>query len=121
MRMATLGVARVTRFGCLAVSASAASAVPAIDTQQASNIVQVAGGCGRVGSPQSLGRCVPTDTAGRSRGTPITAAWILWRRIPVPALSLLVRVLSPDPAVWDEKTPSGFSLDGVFVSNGRMT
>ena len=61
MRMATLAL--LGSLG-LAVSASAAPAVPAIDTQQASNIVQVAGGCGRWAHPNHWGRCV-SDGYGR--------------------------------------------------------
>jgi hypothetical protein len=59
MRMATLALLGSLGLAVSAVSASAAPAVPAIDTQQASNIVQVAGGCGRWAHPNRWGRCVP--------------------------------------------------------------
>jgi len=58
MRMATLALLGSIGLAVSAVSASAAPAVPAIDTQQASNIVQVAGGCGRWAHPNRWGRCV---------------------------------------------------------------
>ena len=56
MRMATLALLGSLGLAVSAVSASAAPAVPAIDTQQASNIVQVAGGCGRWAHPNRWGR-----------------------------------------------------------------
>ena len=58
MRMATLALLGSIGLAVSAVSASAAPAVPAIDTQQASNIVQVAGGCGRWAHPNRWGHCV---------------------------------------------------------------
>jgi hypothetical protein len=42
-----------------AASASAAPVMPNAGTEQATNIVQVAGGCGRGFHPNHWGRCVP--------------------------------------------------------------
>jgi len=59
MRIAALALLGSLGLAVSAVSASAAPAVPSLDTQQASNIVEVAGGCGRWAHPNRWGRCVP--------------------------------------------------------------
>jgi len=59
MRIAALALMGTLGLAVSAVSASAAPYVPGIDTPQASNIVQVAAGCGRGFHPNRWGRCVP--------------------------------------------------------------
>jgi hypothetical protein len=59
MRIAALALLGSLGLAVSAVSANAAPAVPSLDTQQASNIVEVAGGCGRWAHPNRWGRCVP--------------------------------------------------------------
>jgi len=59
MHVAALALVGALGFGASAVSASAAPPAPNLDAPQASNIVQVAGGCGRGFHPNRWGRCVP--------------------------------------------------------------
>jgi hypothetical protein len=59
MRIAALALLGTLGLAVSAVSASAAPAAPSMDTPQASNIIQVAGGCGRGFHPNGWGRCVP--------------------------------------------------------------
>jgi hypothetical protein len=59
MHVAALALVGALGFAASAVSVSAAPPVPNLDTPQASNIVQVAGGCGRGFHPNRWGRCVP--------------------------------------------------------------
>jgi hypothetical protein len=59
MHIAALALIGALGFSASVVSVSAAPPVPDLDTPQASNIVQVAGGCGRGFHPNRWGRCVP--------------------------------------------------------------
>jgi hypothetical protein len=59
MRVAAMAFVGALGLAASAVSASAAPSVPNLDAQQASNIVQVAGGCGPAFHPNRWGRCVP--------------------------------------------------------------
>jgi hypothetical protein len=47
-----------------AAPASATPLAPSLPTEQASNIIQVAGGCGRGWHPNRWGRCVPNRYYG---------------------------------------------------------
>ena len=57
MRIAALGLVGAIGLAVSAVAANAAPAVPANPTIQASNIVQVAGGCGWGAHPNRWGHC----------------------------------------------------------------
>jgi hypothetical protein len=59
MRFAAMAFVGAFGLAASAVSASAAPPVPALDAPQASNIIEVAGGCGRGLHPNRWGRCVP--------------------------------------------------------------
>jgi hypothetical protein len=59
MRSAVLVLAGALGLMAAATLANAAPAVPSSGTQQASNIVQIAGGCGPGFHPNRWGRCVP--------------------------------------------------------------
>jgi hypothetical protein len=64
MRLAALAV--VSAFGLTVASASAGAVqiVPMLDDQQASNIIQIAGGCGRGFHPNRWGYCAPNRRYG---------------------------------------------------------
>ena len=59
MRIAALALVGTLGLAVSAVSASAAPYVPSMDTPQASNVIEVAFGCGRGFHPNRWGRCVP--------------------------------------------------------------
>ena len=59
MRVAYVTFAAVLGFAASAVSVNAAPNVPSLDTVRNSNVVEVAGGCGRGFHPNPWGRCVP--------------------------------------------------------------
>jgi hypothetical protein len=59
MRLATLALASAFGLTVASASAGAAPLAPMLDDQQASNIIQVAGGCGRGLHPNRWGYCVP--------------------------------------------------------------
>jgi hypothetical protein len=59
MRLSALILIGALGLAVSAVSASAAPAAPALDIQRATNIVQVAGGCGWGLHPNRWGHCVP--------------------------------------------------------------
>jgi hypothetical protein len=59
MRFAAMAFVGALGLAASAVSASAAPPVPSLDVQHETNIVQVAGGCGRGAHPNRWGRCVP--------------------------------------------------------------
>ena len=63
MRRSALTVIGAIALAASAVPASAAPIAPAPVTEQASNIVDVAGGCGRGLHPNRWGRCVPNRYA----------------------------------------------------------
>ena len=63
MRLATLALASAFGLTVASVSAGAVPLVPMPDDQQASNIIQVAGGCGRGLHPNRWGYCVPNRYA----------------------------------------------------------
>jgi len=63
MRIAALSLVSALGLAASAVSAHAAPTVAALVTPQASNIVEVAGGCGRGLHPDPWGRCVPNRYA----------------------------------------------------------
>jgi hypothetical protein len=60
MRMTALGLVGAVCLAASAVAANAAPAVPSPVSQLGSDIVQVAGGCGRGLHPDRWGRCVPS-------------------------------------------------------------
>jgi len=64
MRIAALALVGTLGLAVSAVSASAAPAAPSMDTPQAANIIQIAGGCGRGFHPNRWGRCVPHGYGG---------------------------------------------------------
>ena len=65
MRVAAIVFAGALALAASAVSASAAPAVPDLGTSAgSSNIVDIAGGCGRWFHPNRWGRCVPNDRYG---------------------------------------------------------
>src|SRR5260370_15095251 len=59
MRIAALTLVGAIGLAVSALSASAAPIAPAMTTPNASNIVQVAGGCGWGFHPNRWGRCTP--------------------------------------------------------------
>src|SRR5260370_38799289 len=59
MRIAALTLVGAIGLAVSALSASAAPIAPAMTTPNASNIVQVAGGCGWGFHPNRWGRCIP--------------------------------------------------------------
>ena len=59
MRRSALILVGAIASAAFAVSASAAPIAPAQATEQAANIVTVAGGCGRGFHPNPWGRCMP--------------------------------------------------------------
>ncbi len=63
MRIGALTLVSALGLAVSVVSATAAPTVPAPATPQASNIVQVAGGCGRSFHPNRWDRCVPNRYA----------------------------------------------------------
>ena len=65
MRVAAIVFVGALALAASAVSASAAPAIPDLGTSAgSSNIVDVAGGCGRWFHPNRWGRCVPNDRYG---------------------------------------------------------
>jgi hypothetical protein len=63
MRGSALILVGAIAFAASAVSASAAPTAPTPVTEQTSNIVAVAGGCGRGLHPNRWGRCIPNRYA----------------------------------------------------------
>lgn len=59
MRTATLSLVGAVCLAISAVAANAAPSAPSPISHPGSNIVQVAGGCGRGWHPNPWGRCVP--------------------------------------------------------------
>ena len=59
MRLAALTLIGAFGLAVSAVSAGAAPVAPTLDIRGATNIVQVAGGCGRGMQPNRRGLCVP--------------------------------------------------------------
>jgi len=59
MRIAALALMGALGLAVSAASASAAPAAQSLGTPQASNIIEVAGGCGWGFHPNRWGRCVP--------------------------------------------------------------
>ena len=67
MRLAALALVSAFGLAASSVSAGAAPLVPMLEDQQASNIIQVAGGCGRGFHPSRSGYCVPNRYGYRYR------------------------------------------------------
>ena len=70
MRLSALTLIGALGLAVSSVTASAAPAAPALDIQLATNIVQVAGGCGRGLHPNRWGRCVPNGGYGYGYARP---------------------------------------------------
>jgi len=66
MRLAALALVSAFGLAVSSVSAGAAPFVPMLDDQQASNIIEIAGGCGRGFHPSRSGYCVPNRRYGYS-------------------------------------------------------
>jgi hypothetical protein len=74
MRLAVLVLAGALGLMAAAAAATATPAVPSLGIPQASNIVQIAGGCGRAFHRNRWGRCVPFRY-GYSRPRPHWGGW----------------------------------------------
>lgn len=59
MRLAAMALVSALGLAVSAMPANATPNIPVLDEQQASNVVLVAGGCGRGFYPNRWGRCVP--------------------------------------------------------------
>src|SRR5260370_26391419 len=75
MRIATLTLVGAIGLTVSAVSASATPTAPAMTTPNASNIVQVAGGCGWGFHPNRWGRCAPNHHYGYYRPHYLRPYW----------------------------------------------
>ena len=73
MHIAALSLAGAIGLATSAVAANAAPVLPSALGPQASNVIQVAGGCGGGFHPNRFGRCVPDRFVGYYRPRPY--AW----------------------------------------------